>query len=201
MRPQQTLQQESLDVTAESSRCDAKLIDAARRGAEDAFRSLVQKYERRLRSVVQRFVHDADQVDDLMQETFLRVYQSLHQFDTSRRFAPWLFQVGVNITLDFLRRKKRRIWGRLFSQGTSETDYDPPQADPNVQQDLQQEVRAVLQQVPEKFRTVVILRDLENFSTSEIATILKRKEATIRWRLAEGRLHFQHLWTQRQHDS
>jgi RNA polymerase sigma-70 factor (ECF subfamily) len=56
----------------------------------------------------------------------------------------------------------------------------------------------VLTQVPEKYRTVLILRDMENFSTSEIAAILNRKEATIRWRLAEARNMFQRLWIKRQ---
>jgi RNA polymerase sigma-70 factor (ECF subfamily) len=59
-------------------------------------------------------------------------------------------------------------------------------------------VELVLTQVPEKYRTVLILRDMENFSTSEIAAILNRKEATIRWRLAEARNMFQRLWTKRQ---
>ncbi len=55
----------------------------------------------------------------------------------------------------------------------------------------------VLDQIPEKYRTVLVLRDLENFSTSEIAAILNRKEATIRWRLAEARSKFQTLWSAR----
>lgn len=197
VNPQKTQPVEANEVTAETSLCDARLIDAARKGSQEAFEGLVNKYERRLRSVVKRFVFDPDNVDDLVQETFFRVYQRLHQFDPARRFGPWLFQIGVNLCLDFHRRRRRRIWGRLFSQAAKETVYDPPQVDPREQTELQQEVRAVLEQVPEKFRIVVILRDLENFSTSEIAAILKRKEATIRWRLGEGRLHFQALWEQR----
>ncbi len=55
----------------------------------------------------------------------------------------------------------------------------------------------MLEDVPEKYRTVLVLRDLENFSTSEIAAILDRKEATIRWRLAEARQRFQKLWLKR----
>ena len=63
--------------------------------------------------------------------------------------------------------------------------------------DLQQEVQKVLQMIPEKYRTVLTLRDLENFSTSEIAAVLHRKEATIRWRLAEARHRFQYYWGKR----
>jgi len=69
--------------------------------------------------------------------------------------------------------------------------------DPRIHQNLQEEVRTVLDEIPENYRSVLILRDLENFSTSEIAAILDRKEATIRWRLAEARTRFQKLWEQR----
>jgi RNA polymerase sigma-70 factor (ECF subfamily) len=55
----------------------------------------------------------------------------------------------------------------------------------------------VLERIPEKYRTVLVLRDLENFSTSEIAAVLNRKEATIRWRLSEARQRFQEIWVRR----
>ena len=70
-------------------------------------------------------------------------------------------------------------------------------ADPRKALDLQQEVQKVLQMIPEKYRVVLALRDLENFSTSEIAAVLQRKEATIRWRLAEARHRFQYYWGKR----
>jgi len=70
-------------------------------------------------------------------------------------------------------------------------------ADPRQALDLEQEVRQVLDQLPEKYRTILVLRDLENFSTSEVAAIVNRREATIRWRLAEARTRFQRLWLRR----
>ncbi|REJ87139.1 MAG: RNA polymerase sigma factor, partial [Planctomycetota bacterium] len=64
--------------------------------------------------------------------------------------------------------------------------------------DLHQEVWQVIEKLPEKYRIVLVLRDLEGFSTSEIAAILNRREATIRWRLAEARNRFQEIWERRQ---
>ena len=110
------------------------------------------------------------------------------------------FRIGVNRTLDYLRRQKRRGRWALFSEGTIERPPDPSVADPRNDIDLKQEVRAVIEKIPEKYRTVLVLRDLENFSTSEIAAILDRKEATIRWRLAEARNRFEQLWSKRQND-
>lgn len=176
---------------------DARLVEEARRGDRDAFGELVRRYERRLIRVIMRFVRDEDLARDLSQETFLRVYEKLEMFDPSRRFGPWLFRIGVNLSLDFLRRRKRRGRWALFSESPSERMPDPGVEDPRRLQNLQEEVRTVLEGLPESYRTVLILRDLENFSTSEIAAILNRKEATIRWRLAEARSRFQRLWEKR----
>lgn len=177
---------------------DARLVEDVRQGHQEAFGHLVRRYEARLISVIFRFVRDRELARDLAQETFLRGYQRLDQFDPSRRFGPWLFRIGVNLTLDYLRRRKRRGWASLFSEGSVDKTLDPATPDPRGALDLEQEVRAVLETLPEKYRTVLVLRDLENFSTSEIAAIVNRKEATIRWRLAEARNRFQRSWEQRQ---
>lgn len=177
---------------------EARLVEDARRGNREAFGELVQRYERRLIRVILRFVPDVETARDLAQETFLKVYQRLDQFDPSRRFGPWLFRIGVNLTLDYLRKRKRRGRSALFSESPGEHWPDPPTPDPQNSLELQQEVQAVLEQIPEKYRSVLVLRDLENFTTSEIAAILNRKEATIRWRLAEARNRFEKLWAKRQ---
>lgn len=180
---------------------EARLVDDARRGDQGAFGELVLRYERRLIRVISRFVTDWEMARDLAQEAFLRAYERLDQFDPSRRFGPWLFRIGVNLTLDFLRKRKRRGRWALFSESPTERLPDPATPDPRTATELSQEVRAVLERIPEKYRSVLVLRDLENFTTSEIAAILNRKEATIRWRLAEARNRFQKIWTKRQGDS
>lgn len=179
---------------------DSRLVELARDGNHEAFGELVRRYEGRLMRVIARFIVDQDIIEDIAQDVFLRVYRRLELFDASRRFGPWLFQIAVNMTLDHLRKTQRRIRWTPFSQRRQEEPrpMEPSVADPRLDLDLSQEVRTVLDRVPEKYRTVLVLRDLENFSTSEIAAILNRKEATIRWRLAEARTKFQKLWTARQ---
>jgi RNA polymerase sigma-70 factor, ECF subfamily len=177
---------------------DARLVEAARRGDRDAFGVLVQRYERRLVRVILRFVSDVELAKDLAQDTFLRAYVRFDQYDPARRFGPWLFRIGVNLTFDYLRRRRRRGKWSVFTDYWSSGNADPAMPDPRARFDTRQEVNLVLTQIPEKYRTVLILRDLENFSTSEIAAVLNRKEATIRWRLAEGRNMFQRLWMKRQ---
>lgn len=180
---------------------ESQLVDQARRGNQSAFGELVMRYERRLIRVILQFVKNQELAEDLAQEAFLKAYQRLGQFDTARRFGPWLFRIGVNQTLDHLRRRKRRGWWLLFSDRGTERDPDPAVADPRQQLDLEQEVAAVLDQIPENYRIVLMLRELQNFSTSDIAAILGRKEATIRWRLAEARSMFHDLWVKRRDGS
>lgn len=199
--PVKNSQQTQADVDVESTGrgySDARLVEECRRGDQAAFGELVVRYERRLLRVIGRFIRDADIAEDLAQETFLRVYERLEQYDASRRFGPWLFRIGVNLTLDYLRKQKRRGITALFTDRSRDHWPDPGIADPRQQLDLHQEVRMVIDEIPEKYRSVLVLRDLENFSTSEIAAILNRKEATIRWRLAEARNRFQTLWERRQ---
>lgn len=176
---------------------DARLIEMVKRGDQDAFGGLVHRYERRLQAVIHRFVRDHELGRDLAQETFIKAFERLNQFDPSRRFGPWLFRIGVNLTLDYLRSKKRRGWTLLFSDRGETGHPGPSVPDPRQALDLEQEVRQVLDQLPEKYRTILVLRDLENFSTSEVAAIVNRREATIRWRLAEARTRFQRLWLRR----
>ena len=176
-------------------RSEARLVEAVRSGDVEAFGVLVQRYEHRVLRVVRRFVSDQDTAEDLTQDAFVKAFERLDQFDASRRFGPWLFRIAVNGTLDHLRKRKRRGWLGFF--GETRTPYDPGGEDPRDAADTAAEVRAVVERLPEKYRSVLVLRDLENFSTSEIAAILGRKEATIRWRLAEARQRFHELWTKR----
>ena len=179
---------------------DARLLDEARRGNTEAFGRLVQRYERRVIRVIRRFMPDQQTALDLAQDTFLRAFDRLEQFDPSRRFGPWLFRIAVNLTYDYLRRVKRRGKWVVFSDAGEDRLPDPATVDPRVNLDLSQEVQMVLADVPEAYRIVLILRDLEGFSTSEVAAVTERSEATIRWRLAEARRMFKEAWERRERD-
>ena len=179
------------------SSSDARLVEEVRRGNKDAFGVLVGRYEKKVQRVVLRLVHDREQARDLAQETFLKVYQHLDKFDTSRRIGPWLFRVAVNLAVDWLRRQKSTV--RLRHGGGGEEDnFEIPDPDPRPQIELGQEVQWVLEQIPLNYRTVLILRDLEGFSCSEVAAIEGRREATIRWRLSRAREMFRQIWDRRQ---
>jgi RNA polymerase sigma-70 factor, ECF subfamily len=188
-------------VDDESTLNDAWLVEHARRGDQQAFEVLVRRYERKLIRVLIRLVREPEQARDLAQETFWRVYTRLDQFDTSRRFGPWLFRVGVNLGLDWLRRAKSEpphgaSIDRVSSDGQAR--FELPDNDPRAQADLVQEVQFILAMMPVSYRTILVLRDLEGFTSSEVAAIVGRREATVRWRLAKAREKFRDIWQRRQ---
>jgi len=180
---------------------DAWLVEHARHGDHQAFAVLVRRYERKLIRVLMRLLHEPEQARDLAQETFWRVYTRLDRFDTARRFGPWLFRVGVNLGLDWLR-SARTEQPPAASIDRTDADgqaiFELPDPDPRIQAELAQEVQFILGQMPVSYRTILVLRDLEGFSTSEVAAIVGRREATIRWRLAKARDKFREIWQRRQ---
>lgn len=177
---------------------DARLVERARSGDDSAFAVLVVRYERKLIRVLHRLVHDEELARDLAQETFWKVYNRLDHFDTSRRFGPWLFRVGVNLGLDQLRRREGPPTSSIDRPGrTALKAMELPDADPRIREEFAQEVRFVLDKVPLPYRTILMLRDVEGFSSAEVAAIVGRREATIRWRLAKARDLFRVQWERR----
>lgn len=193
-RTQAVFRDLSPQASATGNQSDARLVELARRGDHDAFAGLVRRYEGKLIRVVTRLVRDQDLALDLAQETFWKVYNRLDRFDTSRRFGPWLFQVGINLTLDFLRSTRHPTASLEARRIATEV----AQPDPRMQADLNEEVHHVISRLPLEYRSVLVLRDLEDFSSSEVAAIVGRREATVRWRLARARELFRQGWERRQ---
>jgi RNA polymerase sigma-70 factor (ECF subfamily) len=178
---------------------DARLVELARMGDDKAFAGLVTRYERALIRVLSRLVRDEELARDLAQETFWKVYNRLDRFDTSRRFGPWLFRIGVNLTLDLLRKHEPPAPASIDrSVEDGRRAFDLPDPDPRVREELIQEVQFILEKIPLAYRTILVLRDLEGFSSAEVATIVGRREATVRWRLARARDLFREQWERRQ---
>jgi len=178
---------------------DARLVERVRAGDDRAFAALVTRYERKLIRVLTRLVHDEELARDLAQETFWKVYNRLDRFDTARRFGPWLFRVGVNLGLDLLRRREAPPATSIDRPaGEGRRAYELPDPDPRLRAEIVQEVQFVLERVPVAYRTILVLRDLEGFSSAEVAAIVGRREATVRWRLAKARDMFRDQWERRQ---
>jgi RNA polymerase sigma-70 factor (ECF subfamily) len=173
---------------------EAELIRACQEGREDAFRSLVDRYQRRVYWIAHNMLGNADSAREISQEAFLRVFRNLSRFDVKKHFYTWLYQITVNLCIDRLRRKSN---GRTLPLEAIGGMADPAPRDPAQAGEIRETTRRVheaLDRLPPKYKAVLTLRDLQGFSCEEIAEIAGCSNATVRWRIHRARQLFKGLW-------
>ena len=166
---------------------DAALVDAARAGSEDAFRKLVERHEVRVASVVIRMLGDTAEAEDVGQETFIRFYRGLRKFRGHASVGTYLTRIAVNLSLNELKKRRRRSIFIPF--GPVGKAYDEPEkeyADPRASaeyDDTSDRIQQALKELKPEFRSVIVLRLMEGYSTKETAEILEIPVGTVLSRL------------------
>jgi RNA polymerase sigma-70 factor (ECF subfamily) len=169
---------------------DFRLVDLAKKGDRDAFRRIVERHEAAVAAVVIGMLGTGDEADDVGQETFVRFYRSLSKFRGDAALRTYLSRIAMNLSLNALKRRKKEA-GRTLRLG-SEPDA-PAFADPQMgperileRDEIQRAVRAAIQGLDEKHRSVVSLRMLQGMSTKEAAEVLGLPEGTVLSRLSRA---------------
>jgi RNA polymerase sigma-70 factor (ECF subfamily) len=162
-----------------------RLVKDAKAGDEASFERIVILHERLVLRVAQRLLLNSEDAKDAAQEIFLRLHRTLGRFDEEKDLGPWLYRLTVNICRDHWRRSKRDV--------PVEPAQDWPDAAPDpeasaVAAQQYQLVLAALGQLSPREREAVVLRDLEERTTSEVAGILGSSEATVRSQLSTARV-------------
>lgn len=163
----------------------AVLLGRAVAGDISAFEQVIGRFERRVMTLAFRLLGTTEDAQDAAQEVFLRVYRRLHRFDSGRLFEPWLVRMTVNVCRDLGRKRQR------YPNVILEADLLRASGDPHSElnsEEQRQMVRRALGELPEKERAAVVLRDLEGFSTAEVAGILGSSETTVRSQISIARL-------------
>lgn len=165
---------------------EASLIDQAVDGNQDAFSQLMHRYAGAVYSLAYRMLGNGHDAEDASQEIFLRAYAHLARFDQSRRFSTWLLSIASNYCIDRLRRK-RFSWLTLDDVAFSlpSTQHGPEQRAELAEQ--RTAVQQALQDLPEGYRLVTILRYWHDMSYQEIAEATGLTESTIKTRLHRAR--------------
>lgn len=168
-------------------------IRDAQRGNREAFGALVERYQRRVFALVFRVTGERDQVEDLSQEVFLKVYRAMRGYNQSAAFGTWLSRIAVNHCLDYLRAR-RNTRNRVESFDGSPEDLESPAKsfaasgpDPERAALLRDMVSKLLTRAPEEDRIVMALKELNGMSIEEIAEILELKVGTVKVRLHRAR--------------
>jgi len=176
----------------------APLVARARTGDFSAFEQLVARYERRLFSTAMRIVGRRQDAEEVVQETLTSVIEHLADFREDAKFYTWLMRIAVNHALKLLR-KNRRLQNTDVQEGRADSYSELPhpqfiapwKENPAwlaEQRELQRLLAAALDELDEKYRTVFVLRDIEERSTSEVAELLNLSESNVKVRLLRARL-------------
>ncbi len=159
-------------------------------GEVDRFRVIVERYQGSVRSICLRLVGGRADAEDLMQQTFFNAFCRIDAFDTRRSFAPWLFRIAVNNCKDFLKSHKRRERPSTVDVSASDALYvsvddNPEQA--NQRREVHERLTLAVMKLPEKYRLVLVLKDVEGLTYKEIRSILRLPITTLKIRVVRAR--------------
>lgn len=168
---------------------EQELTILARKGDQEAFAQLVRDNERRVYTLALRMCGSPEDALDLAQETFLRAWSALPNFRGNSSFSTWLYRLTYNACVDFLRKNslRREVSLPLTQEAPDVPDHtgDPHQA--LERKERRQALERGLAQLPEHYRSVLVLRELSGLSYQEIGDVLKLDLGTVRSRLARAR--------------
>lgn len=185
-------------------RDDTILVERSQRGDQAAFRQLVERYQRKVYSLAYGMVHNPEDSLELAQEVFIKVHRYLGNFQGSSSFYTWLYRITMNVCIDFLRKERK---------GQAAVDYDDQrghheevnqgefplvssvatETPERVQsrRELGERIEAAMATLSEKHREVIVLREIEGLSYSDIAEALGIKKGTVMSRLHHARQNLQ----------
>jgi RNA polymerase sigma-70 factor, ECF subfamily len=183
-------QREGRGPPAQPRETDALLVERAKKGDRLAFEELVRRHADRLYAVVLRFVGDAEEAEEVTQESFLRAWRSVSRFEGRSQFFTWLYRIGIN---EAKRRAERRpspadvvsMEERPLDDAVDVSEAPHVRAD---QKDLRRMLERAVRALPPDYRVPLILRDVEGLSTREAAEVMGLREAAFKSRLHRARL-------------
>jgi RNA polymerase sigma-70 factor (ECF subfamily) len=182
----------------EQADADALLVARAKQGEVAAFEMLVVKYQRRIERLIGRMVRDADLVQDIAQETFIRAYRALPQFRGDSAFYTWLYRIAVNTAKKALVERKRDPLVSESSLLSTDEGEEPSRVENELSdgetpeavlatKEIAATVNAAIDALSEDLRQAIVLREIEGLSYEEIADVMNCPIGTVRSRIFRAR--------------
>lgn len=169
-------------------------IKQVKKGDQAAFEDVVLFYQDKIYQHCNRMLGNAHEAEEIAQEAFIRAYINIHSYDERRKFSTWLYRIATNLTIDRLRKRKPDYYLDAEVKGTEGLDmYSQLAADEKLPEDeleeleLQEYIQKQIAELPPKYRSIIMLRYLEDFSLQEISEILDIPIGTVKTRVHRGR--------------
>ena len=176
---------------------DEELIGRFQNGDEQAYIELVNRYRDRLMSFVYRFVNDEVVAEDIVQDTLVKLYTHKDYYRNIAKFSTWLYTIAGNLAKTELRKKKRRKVTNLSEMGRDDWEYDIPSDEDTAKtvhgQFVGEQIHKAIQSLPDHFREVIILRDIQELSYEEVSNIVEVPLGTVKSRINRARLQLQEM--------
>ena len=182
-------------------RSDGELVRESRLGDKEAFRELVERYQRKIVSVALGMVHNPDDALEIAQETFVKAFESLGGFKGESSFYTWLYRIVVNRAIDFRRRERRHPTvalddrdGQGTGEGYEDTLKEERPNDPYQQvqaREVGDRVSAAINELTPDHKAVILLREVEGLSYEEISRVMQCSKGTVMSRLHYARKKLQ----------
>lgn len=169
-------------------------IKQIKKGNHEAFGEIIEQYQGQIYQHCYRMLGNHHDAQELTQEAFLKAYSNIHTFKRDRQFAPWLYRIASNLCIDYLRKKKPLTILDQEIKGTEditltdqvESSFDSPE-EAYEQLEEKQTIEDFLLTLPPKYRSVIVLKYIQDFSLQEIADVLDLPIGTVKTHLYRGR--------------
>ena len=175
---------------------DEQLMLLFQGGDENAYIELVNRYKDKLINFIFNYLGDLESSEDVVQETMIKLYQKKHYYKEIAKFSTWLYTIAKNLANTELRKRKRRKTTLLSQFSKDDKTYDLPSNDPEPGQEIQTDIvnkiiRDAVDQLSEKFKIVIVLRDIQGLSYEDISEIINVPIGTVKSRINRARLQLQ----------
>jgi len=163
-------------------------IKSAQEGNREAMRLLFEENKKKIFSLAYQYTRNAEDAEDILQDTFIKAYRSLHTFDIQdgNSFSPWLCRIGINCSIDYLRRNKKRkekdfAVNNIENITSSNADSNPENT--SVQKEIREKIDQTLNKLSGQQRIIFILKHYQQLTTKEIAEYLNCSEGSVKRQL------------------
>jgi len=164
---------------------DFSLMQAIQKGDMVAFNAMVNRYKDRLMNVIGRMLSSHEEAEDIVQETFVRVYQHRQSFNFQHCFSTWIYTIGLNLARNELRKRRRFKFFEISELQGSEKEFA---VDPKLPSRVPELLSEAVEQLPGKYREAFLLRDIEEMPYEEVAKVLDVPLGTVKSRVNRARL-------------
>tara|TARA_A100001234_G_scaffold112418_1_gene98803 strand:- start:58 stop:645 length:588 start_codon:yes stop_codon:yes gene_type:complete len=175
---------------------DEMLISRFQSGDENAYVELVNRYKDKLTNFVFYFLKDEEHSEDIVQETFIRLYEKKHYYKEIAKFSTWIYTIARNLANTELRKKSRTKIMYLSQMSNDKKDYDLKSSDPELNKNIEneflmKEIHAAIDKLQENYKTVIVLRDIQGLDYEQISKIIGVPLGTVKSRINRARLQLQ----------